>query len=108
MLAAGYDFLRSTMPFRRWRLPPSSEVKFYVRKHAKWRAQYTYDHSKKSHMIEVSDHYAGHTNDILATVAHEMAHLRLIPVYRNSQHGPKFQRLKDLVCKHHGFNPSTF
>lgn len=110
VLAAAYDYLRSTPPFRRWRrhLPPSDEVSFYVVRDTKTRGWHRLN---GSHEVAVNERWVGHTATLMEVMAHEMVH-----VYQEDrgsgragvQHNAEFVRLAGQVCRHHGFDPRSF
>lgn len=106
MLATGYDFLRTTEPFRRWRLPESDELGFHVVRDAAMSA----DFGVRGGMpcIRVSEVNNGHTVTLLATLAHEIVHLRQHLTGDREHHGPRFQRMAARVCAVHGFDPKIF
>jgi hypothetical protein len=74
MLAAAYDFLRTTEPFKHWRLPESDEVGFAVVRDPAIFADFGIE--KGTPIIRVSEARNGHAATLLATLAHEMCHLR--------------------------------
>ena len=109
VLAAAYDFLCSTEPFRNWGLPDSDEIVFKV---AKSKTDHGWHVVKRGkHHIAVSAATVGHTMSLMAVMAHELVHLhetiaKLTP--SNVQHGAAFKKLAARVCKIHGFDPKTF
>ena len=116
MLEATYELLRTTPPFRRWKLPEADDVEFHVTRHRVLSGQYTYLRSKKRvlwHRIEISTTCNKNLRDMMETMAHEMCHIRQRTADRAAKtrtltHGRAFKRLAALVCRHHGFNPKTF
>ena len=106
MLAAGYDFLRTTDPFQRWRLPESYELGFHVVRNAALSA----DFSVRGGMlcIRVSEANNGHSLTLLASLGHEMIHLRQHLTGDREHHGPRFKRMAARVCAVHGFDPKIF
>jgi hypothetical protein len=106
MLAVAYDFLRTTEPFRRWRLPESDELGFHVVRDTALSA----DFGVREDMpyIRVSEANNGHTVTLLATLAHEMIHLRQHLTGDREYHGPRFRRMAARVCAVHGFDPKIF
>jgi len=105
MLASGYDFLRTTQPFHRWKLPEAEEVGFHV-----FRALHSADCEmvKGTPIIRVSEKRNGHTATLLATIAHEMIHIRQFMLGDTGNHNALFLKLADRVCQIHGFDPKTF
>lgn len=106
ILAAGYEFLRETKPFRGWRLPPSDEVAFHVVRDPKIHADFGVE--KGEPVIRVSENGAGHTVTLLAALAHEMIHLRQYKMGARDTHGSTFRRMAHAVCREHGFDVKTF
>lgn len=106
MLAAGYDFLRTTEPFRRWRLPDSDDLGFHVVREAAMSADFGTE--KGVPFIRVSENDNGHSATLLATLAHEMIHLRQHLTGDREHHGPRFRRMAARVCAAHGYDPKIF
>ena len=106
ILAAGYDFLRATEPFKNWKLPESDEVGFHVVRNPKMFADFGVCDGIPT--IRVSERLNGHTSTVLATLSHEMIHLRQHLRGDREHHGPRFQRAAAAVCKAHGFDPKNF
>jgi len=105
-LAKGYDILRSTMPFRKWALPPSSDIVFKVSRDSNLDGKFV----AADRMIVISQKAHQRLESMLRTMAHEMVHLY---IWRKgskdrADHGAEFKRLAKLVCKHHGFEEATF
>lgn len=103
MLESAYELLRTTPPFRNWRLPAVDEVAFHVTRFAH-DADCHYD--GMNFTIRISDHKHATLRELLETMAHEMCHMR----YPNDKahHGRLFKRLAAQTCRHHGFDPTTF
>ncbi len=59
-------------------------------------------------VIRVSAARNGFTNMLLATLAHEMCHLRQEMIGDRGHHTAKFRRMAARVCAVHGFDPKTF
>jgi len=106
MLAAGYEFLRTTEPFRRWRLPHSDEVGFHVMRRAISSADFGVEAGLP--FIRVNESHNGHAATLLASLAHEMIHLRQHLTGDRELHGPRFRRMATRVCIAHGFDPKIF
>jgi hypothetical protein len=106
MLAAGYEFLRTTVPFSRWHLPESDELGFHVVRHARLSADFGV--KKGIPFIRISETSNGHTVTLLASIAHEMIHLRQHLTRDREMHGPRFQRMAARICAAHGFDPKIF
>jgi hypothetical protein len=106
MLAAAYDFLRVTEPFKGWKLPEAEDVGFHVLRTRGHSADYSFEAG--IHLIRVSAARNGHAASLLATMAHEMIHLRQQILGDRGHHTALFRRLAARVCRIHGFDPKTF
>lgn len=106
MLAAGYDFLRTTDPFKAWKLPESDDIGFHVGRNPRQAAEFGVEDGVP--FIRISEHHNGHTVTLLAGIAHEMIHLRQHRQRDKELHGPRFQKTAARVCRIHGFDPKTF
>ena len=106
LLAAGYDFLRVSDPFRRWKLPHSDELGFHVVRNAGLSADFGVEDGIP--FIRVSEASNGHTATLLSSIAHEMIHLRQHLTDDRELHGPRFQRIAARICAVHGFDPKIF
>lgn len=110
MLAAAYEFLRTSAPFRGWRLPTADEVEFQVVAARDRHGHYCRGDSAE-HRIAISAATVGHTETLMRTVAHEMIHLyqrERRTETANAEHNSEFLRLARFVCLHHGFDPRAF
>ena len=108
MLAAAYEYLRSTPPFRGWKLPHADEVKFTVNRHP---SDLGACQGGPTCTIEISSVTVGHTDTMLRTMAHEMIHLRQFlhgEETRNSMHNRDFRRKSGQVCRYHGWDVRVF
>lgn len=108
LLAAGYDFLRETAPFKGWRLPESDELGFHVVRDPRIHADFGVENGVP--VIRVSENGAGHTATVLAALAHEMIHLhqQRRKLDRGGEHNADFHRRAARVCAAHGFDIKTF
>jgi len=112
VLASAYGYLIATTPFSAWNLPDPEDVRFKVSKSRKAFAQYIWDGD--SHAIEVSASLVGHTETLMATMAHEIIHLHLRLTGMESRsrdpnvHNAAFRKLAAIACKVHGFDPKSF
>lgn len=116
---AAYEYFRTTLPFRRWKLPDADSVEFRVTKDHKRYGSVNYP-TRKGYtirpIVEVSDHLCWCTDELLRTVAHEMVHLQqfnldgwtVVEAGKEYGHGEDFQKMGKLVCRRHGFNWETF
>lgn len=113
MLAAGYEYLRASPPFCRWKLPHSDEVAFAVSRHPVNLGAHQGKHANgtKHTSIEISVVTVGHTNTLLRVLAHEMIHLRQYlrrEETPNTVHNAEFRRLAKSVCQLHGWDDRIF
>jgi hypothetical protein len=116
---AVYEYFRTTLPFRRWKLPDAEAVEFRITKSSDLYGSVYYPsivgHAIRPRM-EVSDHLCWCTDLLLRVIAHEMCHLRqfqldgwrIVEKGKEYGHGPDFQAMAKLVCRRHGFNLETF
>jgi hypothetical protein len=110
MLAAAYDFLRASPPFRGWRLPHPDEIEFHVAATRDRRGHYCRGEGTL-HRIAISAATVGHTETLMRTMAHEIIHLyqrERRTETPNAEHNSEFLRLARFVCLHHGFDPRAF
>lgn len=115
VLEAAYNFLKATKPYSGWKMPDSSEIEFWVgRRRGEFGCYVSNGNKYPYHRIHVSAHMVKATHPLIATMAHEMVHVRdqiLDPSWPHTDddgHGPKFQKMADMVCRIHGFDRSTF
>ena len=106
MLAAAYEYLRTTEPFKGWNLPHADEIGFHVVKTPSMAADFCVENDMP--LIRVSLVKNGHTNTLISTMAHEMIHLRQHLTKDREHHGQRFKKMAARVCKAHGFDPTTF
>ena len=107
-LEAVYEMLRAWPPFCRWSLPRSSEVQFHVARHNRHDALWWID---GGHHVELSMKRHGHLATVVASVAHEMVHVRQRVAKtetRGVEHNAEFKRLAKLVCTRFGFDYGQF
>lgn len=111
MLAAGYDYLRQTPPFRSKKLPESDDLEFRVTRHKDRYGHYD-DRDGKTPWknIAVSEVHVKTAAIMLEVLAHEMVHVALHTAGAKDwgDHGGSFKRLAARVCAAHGFDPLTF
>jgi hypothetical protein len=108
MLAAAYDFLESTDPFRRWNLPPSEDITFRVMRDPSARGWHTIHKGRDE--IAISSTCVKHSHTLIRTMAHEMIHVheRHAKACTSGAHSAAFKRWAEQVCKVHGFDPGCF
>ena len=111
-LENAYEYLRVTLPFRRWDLPHADNLVFRV-----MGARDRYGHFKgrikdNSDMNEigVSQRKVQSTDMLMATMAHEMIHLfqHEKGSASRSDHNAEFRRVAERVCRVHGFDRESF
>lgn len=110
MLAASYEFLRTTLPFKHWKLPHADEVAFSVMVHKKNMADHCID--RKQHTIRVAENHTVSTDALLCVMAHEMVHAYQDGVTKTGSrrvvHNKEFVRLGKRICAIHGWNINLF
>ncbi len=108
ILVNAYELLRVTPPFRGWKLPHSDDIVFIVSRHRDRYADTDYDNGK--FILRVSQRKQKQLGTVLATVAHEMIHIRqgLTGAWHKADHGKTFQTAADVVCRYHGFDRGAF
>lgn len=112
IVAAAYEYSRTTPPFVRWKLPPAVVVNFFVSSSKKHFAQYWWDGEKDN--IEVSSNSIGHTQRLIEKVQHEMIHMKLrIDGCESKSNSPNvhnkyFVRYAMQACRYHGWDPKGF
>ena len=108
ILAAAYEYLRTTQPFVRWNLPEPDDVRFRV---IRDRAVYGWHRREgKQHTIAISSAMIGHTTTLIGAMAHEMthAHMSETGMNKSGDHGAAFLRLTSEICRVHGFDHKSF
>ena len=111
-LAAAYDYLCTTPPFKGWNLPDSDDVLFKVSRSRKEFARYQWD--GKRHVITVSAVAVGHTETLMTYLSHELVHLHLEESGMESRtgnentHNGAFRVLAAQVCRVHGWDLKAF
>jgi len=108
LLAAGYEYLRQSTPFRGWGLPEADDIGFGVVKDTTMFADFMVVDGIP--MIRVSERMHGHTTTLLQTIAHEIIHLHqhLKKLDTGGEHNADFWRRAKRVCAAHGFDPLNF
>lgn len=106
VLAAAYDFLRTTDPFRRMKLPEADDIGFHVVSDQDIFADFVVENGVP--IIRVSAANNGHTVTLLAAIAHEMKHLHQHMTGDRETHGHRFKRFAARCCAIHGFDPLAF
>lgn len=104
-LAAAYELLRASTPFRSLKLPPAYEVTFKLTRDKHKAGECDFDDAAN---ISISAHCHSHLHPLLMTMAHEMVHLHHFLKFGKADHGEQFRKLADRVCRAHGFDPKLF
>lgn len=102
LLRAAYEFVRATDPVFWRKLPPVDEVNFKVMK-AK-----THYGDCDGDTIRASSAKHAHSVTLLATVAHEMAHMLDFVEGGDGSHGARFQRYARRICRVNGYDVKAF
>jgi hypothetical protein len=112
MLESAYEYLRATLPFRRWNHPRADNLVFRV-----MGARDRYGHFKGRfkdkldlNEIGVSQAKVHSTDMLMATMAHEVIHLHQHERggCTRGPHNAHFRRLAARVCRVHGFDLDSF
>lgn len=109
---AAYEYSRTTPPFRAWKLPPAEVVKWHISKSIQHFAQYWWD--GEHHHIEVSSRGIGSTSILIEKVHHEIIHLHLKMIKKESKnggpnvHNKHYRRKAARVCLIHGWDVKAF
>ena len=109
-LAAAYEYLRTTPPFKNWKLPPEGEVEFHVTRHRDREADHKVKR-RRDHIIRVSANKITTTDALMQAMAHEMIHGYQDGVARTDTrvvHNQEFHRLARRVCRVHGWEIGGF
>lgn len=109
VVAAAYELLRATKPFKSWALPSADKVKIRVTRQRNICANSLVT-EERHYFLSVSTYYHSQLGTLLPTVAHEMCHFREGAFsWRNDvAHSALFRRLAKQVCNVHGFDPNSF
>jgi len=114
-MEAAYELLRTTPPFKGWKLPPGDTLRFEVIAHPRWfgRCFYWYDDKKPKDGVygfEGSYRCIRQLSTLIAFMSHEMCHLKefLDGSRGDVEHGASFKALAKRVCKVHGFDEGAF
>lgn len=106
VLAAAYEYLRSTRPFRAWKLPHADAVEFSVTRHRDREGDHCVYKRTDDHVIRASENLIRTTDDLMQLMAHEMIHARqhhTKSAPKNYGHNAEFKRIAARVCREHGW-----
>jgi hypothetical protein len=107
---AVYDMLRVHQPFKRWKLPPGSEVGFRLARRDDVRGEYS-AYNTGEHEIMVSTICVKHMDTLVRTMAHEMCHLaaRIARTeHHKNLHNADWHRRAKQVCEVYGWDYGIF
>lgn len=105
-IAAAYDYLTRTPPGNRWKLPASDELQIVV---LTTRERMGHVRDGKPIELAVSCKRVSHTSTLMATVAHEVCHLRAYARgAKGIGHGREWQQAANQMCRAHGFDRHEF
>lgn len=109
MCEAMYEFIRTTPPYKGWKLPAAEDVEFHIIHSRKVGADY-YCKSDGTHQIRVNARWCGNVVSLYKLLLHEMVHLHhgYACPNDNAHHGRKFLALARQVCKAHVLDPKVF
>lgn len=110
VMAAAYELLRTTPPFKGWRLPPSTEVTFKVSRSPTASACIRVGPGVRP-CIEVSARSVSTLLPLVMAMAHEMTHLNEHlsgDMRADCCHGYEYRRRAKRVCAVHRFDPMQF
>lgn len=109
MLEAVYELLKTTPPFRSWKLPDADDIAFEVVRAPTTSGEYLLRDGK--HIIRISSRCVDRLSTLTMIMAHEMVHLREEVFYKSRpdiKHGARFKRLAKQICRYHGFEEAIF
>lgn len=109
---AAYEFLRTLEPFHRWKLPPACVIKFQIRRDPSAHGAFDWD-GERLRSIAINDDTHTTLNQLLASVAHEMIHVKQhmlgrLPDDPAKHHNALYRRMRKRVCQSLGFDIQTF
>lgn len=105
MLESAYEWLRTTAPFRAWKLPHADDLVFKVTLH---RDRGGHFRDSIPPEIAISANGIDAYQHLHEAMAHEMIHFYLDRRGTCDLHGPNFQKVAKRVCKYHGFDYDKF
>lgn len=108
-MRAAYVLLRQLPPFSRWKLPSADEVRFELVRDPTTAADYV---ALTKHRIRLHPHLHCTLEELLASVAHEMVHMRQqvlgrLPI-EGDGHNADFMRMAHQVSRALGFKVQGF
>ena len=104
-----YELLRTTPPFKRWKLPHADELIIHI-VGSKEIFGYVNRGRSGEFILKISQHNHRTLESLLRTVGHEMVHMRefLTGVRADVHHGARYHKLADQVCKFHQWDRGVF
>lgn len=88
-------------------MPDSEEIVFQVSQDKATFAWLTTKRRKRP-VLTISGAVIGHTDSLMAAMAHEMVHLHQHRSGMAVSHGAAYKKLAAQVCRVHGFDPMAF
>lgn len=107
MLAGAYEFLRTTPPYRAWKLPHADTVAFTVNRHK----GHIGDSRGSPLELYVSTVICGTTATLMWVTGHEMIHLHQYLAKKETPgtvHNADFRRKAERACAYHGWDSRLF
>lgn len=105
-LRSVYACIAHLPPYNKWRMPDEYRVDFFVSRSNRVFGHYDSD----PHQIAISRVQCQNFGDVIATMAHEMLHLKMErdgdPDH--SEHKGKWPEMVALVCECFGWDKETF
>lgn len=101
-VAAAYEMLRVSAPYRAWKLPHGDEIEFKVTRHRDRFGHWSRYKRTNEHIIVISETLVTDMSLLLLTVAHEMIHLKQDidkTDTRGNDHNAQFVRLAKRVSR---------
>lgn len=99
--------LRTTAPFKGWRLPHADEIEFRLTAQpGGLQGECWLNGPRMGIDISVLNH--GHLLTMVTTLAHEMVHLYQLKLGRDPDHGAFFLSRAAVVCNRLGLDPKAF
>ena len=110
VVEAAYELLRTTAPFKAWKLPRADEISFKLTGSKTDKGSCHVSAGREMYLLEVSQVCHHTLDELLKTLAHEMCHLRefQLNVRKDVMHGKDFNRLADNVCRVHQYDRGMF
>ena len=107
IVEAAYELLLTTPPFRAWKLPHADDIEFHIDRHKSRLGAYRWE---GKHTVAISSKLITQLPLLLSVLAHELCHLRQQIVWPRdkAEHGYRFNRMADAVCRWHSLDRAMF